>query len=353
MSRRWRRALRHRAFGDRPRGLTVADRRDRASCPSSTRRAIPSAWSSRARLESPSTSHPMGTDQYGRDLLSRVMRGAIASLAVGRGGGRHRDEHRRGRWGRPADGSAAGSTRRRCGVTGRRLRVSGGPVGAPRRRRCSAQACSSAWSPWASRTSRSSRGSRGLTSFRSARRSSSRRREALGARDGAILWRPRPAQHGLAAHRAGDDLVPARDPGRGGAVVSRARNPAAPSVVGAHAAGGAELPPALAVVRGLSRARPSRSPSWASTSGGRARATSWIRGRADVAAPGGGQRFVGAGSRPCWKSAQVVLVDLGDACGQVHHPWRPIRPGKRPEPEPARLLAAHGVGHAARCGAGA
>ena len=36
-----------------------------------------------ARLEPPSATHPMGTDQYGRDLLSRVMRGAIASLAVG------------------------------------------------------------------------------------------------------------------------------------------------------------------------------------------------------------------------------------------------------------------------------
>jgi peptide/nickel transport system permease protein len=36
-----------------------------------------------ARLQAPSASHPMGTDQFGRDLLSRVMRGAVASLAVG------------------------------------------------------------------------------------------------------------------------------------------------------------------------------------------------------------------------------------------------------------------------------
>jgi peptide/nickel transport system permease protein len=35
------------------------------------------------RLQAPSGAHPMGTDQYGRDLLSRVMRGAAASLAVG------------------------------------------------------------------------------------------------------------------------------------------------------------------------------------------------------------------------------------------------------------------------------
>jgi peptide/nickel transport system permease protein len=35
------------------------------------------------RLVPPSTAHPMGTDHYGRDILSRVMRGAVASLAVG------------------------------------------------------------------------------------------------------------------------------------------------------------------------------------------------------------------------------------------------------------------------------
>jgi peptide/nickel transport system permease protein len=35
------------------------------------------------RLEPPSRAHPMGTDQFGRDLLSRVMRGAVASLVVG------------------------------------------------------------------------------------------------------------------------------------------------------------------------------------------------------------------------------------------------------------------------------
>jgi peptide/nickel transport system permease protein len=36
-----------------------------------------------ARLQGPSAAHPLGTDQYGRDLLSRIMRGAVASLAVG------------------------------------------------------------------------------------------------------------------------------------------------------------------------------------------------------------------------------------------------------------------------------
>jgi peptide/nickel transport system permease protein len=36
-----------------------------------------------ARLQGPSAAHPLGTDQFGRDLLSRVMRGAVASLAVG------------------------------------------------------------------------------------------------------------------------------------------------------------------------------------------------------------------------------------------------------------------------------
>jgi peptide/nickel transport system permease protein len=36
-----------------------------------------------ARLAAPSATYPLGTDQYGRDLLSRVMRGAASSLVVG------------------------------------------------------------------------------------------------------------------------------------------------------------------------------------------------------------------------------------------------------------------------------
>jgi peptide/nickel transport system permease protein len=36
-----------------------------------------------ARLAPPSAAHHLGTDQYGRDILSRIMRGAVASLAVG------------------------------------------------------------------------------------------------------------------------------------------------------------------------------------------------------------------------------------------------------------------------------
>jgi peptide/nickel transport system permease protein len=35
------------------------------------------------RLQPPSVAHPLGTDQFGRDLLSRIMLGAAASLAVG------------------------------------------------------------------------------------------------------------------------------------------------------------------------------------------------------------------------------------------------------------------------------
>jgi peptide/nickel transport system permease protein len=43
----------------------------------------PLAMAIGARLEGPSSPHPFGTDQYGRDILSRVMVGAITSIAVG------------------------------------------------------------------------------------------------------------------------------------------------------------------------------------------------------------------------------------------------------------------------------
>jgi len=35
------------------------------------------------RLQGPSGAHPFGTDQYGRDVLSRVMTGTVISIAVG------------------------------------------------------------------------------------------------------------------------------------------------------------------------------------------------------------------------------------------------------------------------------
>ena len=35
------------------------------------------------RLQAPTAAHPLGTDQFGRDLLSRVMTGAVTSILVG------------------------------------------------------------------------------------------------------------------------------------------------------------------------------------------------------------------------------------------------------------------------------
>jgi len=43
----------------------------------------PNAMDARHRLEAPCLAHPLGTDQYGRDLLSRVMAGAVNSIVVG------------------------------------------------------------------------------------------------------------------------------------------------------------------------------------------------------------------------------------------------------------------------------
>lgn len=45
----------------------------------------PVALDPMARLQGPSELHPLGTDAYGRDLLSRTLHGARASLAIGVG----------------------------------------------------------------------------------------------------------------------------------------------------------------------------------------------------------------------------------------------------------------------------
>jgi peptide/nickel transport system permease protein len=45
--------------------------------------ADPLAMSIAGRLQGPSGAHPFGTDHFGRDLLSRIMTGAVTSLAVG------------------------------------------------------------------------------------------------------------------------------------------------------------------------------------------------------------------------------------------------------------------------------
>ncbi len=43
----------------------------------------PLAMAIGGRLQGPTSAHPFGTDQYGRDVLSRVMVGAVSSIAVG------------------------------------------------------------------------------------------------------------------------------------------------------------------------------------------------------------------------------------------------------------------------------
>ena len=45
----------------------------------------PTAFAVRVRLQSPSALHPFGTDEFGRDVLSRVLAGAHLSLATGFG----------------------------------------------------------------------------------------------------------------------------------------------------------------------------------------------------------------------------------------------------------------------------
>ena len=81
MSRRWRRALRHPNFAA---GLVITGAIvGTALCSLVYTPRDPLQMEIAARLQPPSIAHQMGTDQFGRDILSRVMRGAVASLAVG------------------------------------------------------------------------------------------------------------------------------------------------------------------------------------------------------------------------------------------------------------------------------
>ncbi|MGH7267499.1 MAG: ABC transporter permease [Candidatus Rokuibacteriota bacterium] len=81
MNRRWRRALSHGTFVA---GLAVtAGILLTAALSLVYTPRDPLQMDIAGRLQGPSWAHPMGTDQFGRDLLSRVMRGAAASLAVG------------------------------------------------------------------------------------------------------------------------------------------------------------------------------------------------------------------------------------------------------------------------------
>jgi len=81
MSRSWRRALSHGTFAL---GLAITTGIVGVGAVSLVYTPRdPLQMDITARLQGPSGAHLLGTDQYGRDLLSRVMRGAAASLVVG------------------------------------------------------------------------------------------------------------------------------------------------------------------------------------------------------------------------------------------------------------------------------
>ncbi|MBI2469114.1 MAG: ABC transporter permease [Candidatus Rokubacteria bacterium] len=81
MNRRWRRSLDHGSFVT---GLVITAAIVLVAALSLVYTPRdPLQMNIAGRLEAPSATHPLGTDQYGRDLLSRVMRGAVASLVVG------------------------------------------------------------------------------------------------------------------------------------------------------------------------------------------------------------------------------------------------------------------------------
>ena len=63
-----------------------------------------------AMMEAPSLVHWLGTDQFGRDIFSRLVFGARTALIVGFSSAVHGRRHRPGAGRRPAPISAAGST---------------------------------------------------------------------------------------------------------------------------------------------------------------------------------------------------------------------------------------------------
>src|SRR2546430_16218095 len=91
-SRPWRRARRHVTFAI---GLAITVMLVLTAALSLTYTPRdPLEMSMDGRLQGPSRAHPLGTDQFGRDLLSRVMIGSVTStldrviavrIAIGRG----------------------------------------------------------------------------------------------------------------------------------------------------------------------------------------------------------------------------------------------------------------------------
>src|SRR5262245_55925169 len=77
----WRRALRHVTFA-LGLAITLALVATAAVSLVYTPRD-PLEMSITGRLQGPTPGHPMGTDQFGRDLLSRIMAGAVNSIMVG------------------------------------------------------------------------------------------------------------------------------------------------------------------------------------------------------------------------------------------------------------------------------
>ena len=80
-SRPWRRARRHVTFAI---GLAITVMLVLTAALSLTYTPRdPLEMSMDGRLQGPSRAHPFGTDQFGRDLLSRVMIGSVTSILVG------------------------------------------------------------------------------------------------------------------------------------------------------------------------------------------------------------------------------------------------------------------------------
>ena len=207
----------------------------------------PTAMNKLATLTLPSWGEPLGTDQFGRDILSRLLHGARIALAIGVGSdaGGGAGGRAAGLWagwqGGVVDGVAMRGVDTLLAIPPVLLAMGLVAMTGPGSLNAGI-AVTVVGLPQFARLARA--GTLGQKRMEYAEAA-----VALGATDRRILFRAHPAQHPLAHRRAGAGGGLARDPAGGEPVLPGTRHPAAGAVVGSHGQREPELHVRGAVVR--------------------------------------------------------------------------------------------------------